>query len=72
MDGTTTTPHDLLISNGISRHDLAITALHQLRGRPATTGDPAAHYIQRRDEIQGELRRTGTDPSSITEWTWQA
>lgn len=34
-------------------------------------GDLAARYVHRRDEIQRELRRTGTDPSSVTEWTWQ-
>ncbi|MFC5904048.1 hypothetical protein [Streptomyces zhihengii] len=38
-EGTTTTPYDLLLSNGVSGHDLAITALEHLRGarrRPAT------------------------------------
>jgi hypothetical protein len=47
----TTTPHDLLVSNGVSRHDLAVPALRHLRGRPAATGDPAAPYVHRRDEI---------------------
>ncbi len=70
-EGSTTTPYDLLISNGVSRHDLAITALDHLRGRPAATGDLASHYANRRDAIREELRRTGIDPPEITEWTWQ-
>ncbi|WP_336320518.1 phosphoketolase family protein [Streptomyces lavendofoliae] len=71
-EGTTTTPYDLLISNGTSRHDLAVTALGHLRGRPAETGDLAAHYARRRDEIRRELRRTRVDPASVTEWQWRS
>ncbi|MEU1889573.1 phosphoketolase family protein [Streptomyces pristinaespiralis] len=70
-EGTTTTPYDLLISNGTSRHDLAVTVLRHLHGRPADTGDLATHYARRRDETQKELRRTGVDPVEITRWTWQ-
>ncbi|MEO3750958.1 phosphoketolase family protein [Streptomyces sp. B6B3] len=65
-EGTTTTPYDLLIDNGVSRHDLAITALDHLRGRPADTGDLATHYAHRRDAIREELRRTGVDPPEVT------
>jgi xylulose-5-phosphate/fructose-6-phosphate phosphoketolase len=31
-EGTTTTPYELLASNGVSRHDLAIAALRRTRG----------------------------------------
>ncbi|WP_244258360.1 hypothetical protein [Streptomyces sp. Tu 2975] len=70
-EGTTTTPYDLLASNGVSRHDLAITALRHLRGRPAAAGDLAARYALRRDRLREELRRTGVDPAEVTEWTWE-
>ncbi|MFD7816404.1 phosphoketolase family protein, partial [Streptomyces sp. NPDC059785] len=70
-EGTTTTPYDLLASNGVSRHDLAITALEYLRGRNATTGDLAVGYARERDRYRKELRRTGIDPAAIREWTWQ-
>ncbi|MFI9587564.1 phosphoketolase family protein [Streptomyces sp. NPDC052236] len=70
-EGTTTTPYDLLASNGVSRHDLAVTALGHLRGRSAATGDLAASYAHRRDRLREELRRTGADPAEITEWRWQ-
>ncbi|MGK9465191.1 phosphoketolase (plasmid) [Streptomyces sp. G6] len=69
-EGTTTTPYDLLISNGTSRHDLAVAALSRLRGRPAETGDLAEHYARRRDDLRRELRRTGVDPAEITQWSW--
>jgi xylulose-5-phosphate/fructose-6-phosphate phosphoketolase len=71
-EGTTTTPYDLLASNGVSRHDLAITALRHLRGRPGVTGDLAAGLALHRDRLRAELRRTGVDPAEITEWTWGA
>ncbi|MCT4353549.1 phosphoketolase family protein [Streptomyces sp. Je 1-79] len=69
-EGTTTTPYDLLASNGVSRHDLAAAALRHLRGRAATAGDLAASYELRRDRLRRELRRTGVDPREITDWRW--
>lgn len=37
--------YDLLASNGVSRHDLAVTALGRVRGRTTVTGDLAvAHH----------------------------
>ncbi|MEV3993739.1 phosphoketolase family protein [Streptomyces sp. NPDC049837] len=69
-EGTTTTPYDLLAGNGVSRHDLAITALRHLRGRSPVTGDLAAAYAHHRDRLRAELRRTGTDPAEITDWKW--
>ncbi|UYQ60835.1 hypothetical protein [Streptomyces peucetius] len=71
-EGTTTTPYDLLAGNGVSRHDLAITALRHLRGRPGAIGDLATGYARHRDRLREELRRTGVDPAEITEWTWGA
>ncbi|TXS35588.1 phosphoketolase family protein [Streptomyces sp. t39] len=71
-EGTTTTPYDLLLSNGVSRHDLAITALEHLRGRPAETGDLAVRYAADRDRLRAELRRTGVDPAEITTWRWES
>ncbi|XCM28395.1 phosphoketolase family protein [Streptomyces parvus] len=70
-EGTTTTPYDLLASNGVSRHDLAIAALGHLRGRATVTGDLAAAHAHHRDRLREEIRRTGTDPAEITEWKWQ-
>ncbi|MBA0052668.1 phosphoketolase family protein [Streptomyces sp. AJS327] len=69
-EGTTTTPYDLLASNGTSRHDLAISVLRHLPGRASVTGDLATKYARHRDRVRDELRRTGVDPPEITTWTW--
>jgi hypothetical protein len=70
-EGTTTTPYDLLVSNGVSRHDVAITALGHLRGRSGPVGDLAAAYAHHRHRLREEFRRTGVDPAEMTEWKWQ-
>ncbi|MFD4033345.1 hypothetical protein ACFWVP_23260 [Streptomyces sp. NPDC058637] len=70
-EGTITTPYELLASDGVSRHDLAVTALGHLYGRASVTGDLATAHARHRDRLREEIRRTGTDPAEITEWTWQ-
>ncbi|MEV5684993.1 phosphoketolase family protein [Streptomyces sp. NPDC052164] len=70
-EGSTTTPYDLLARNGVSRHDLVITALGHLHGRATVTGDLAAAHARHRDRLREVIRRTGTDPTEITEWKWQ-
>ncbi|MGW7412323.1 phosphoketolase family protein [Streptomyces sp. NPDC054863] len=70
-EGTTTTPYDLLAGNGVSRHDLAATALSHLHGRATVTGDLAAAHLRHRDRLREEIRRTGTDPAEITGWKWE-
>ncbi|SDR93624.1 phosphoketolase family protein [Microlunatus soli] len=69
-EGTTTTPYDLLISNGVSRHDLAIEALHRAPGWSSRAGELADRYATERERIRRDLRRTGVDPPEITDWTW--
>ncbi|MFD3328444.1 phosphoketolase family protein [Streptomyces sp. NPDC058701] len=71
-EGTTTTPYDLLVLNGTSRHDLAVTALTYLRGRHTGAGELAEEYAGHRDRLRAELRRTGVDPAEITRWRWPA
>jgi xylulose-5-phosphate/fructose-6-phosphate phosphoketolase len=69
-EGTTTTPYDLLASNGVSRHDLAIEALRRATGWSTRSSELAERYARERDDIRTELRRTGQDPDWITNWTW--
>jgi xylulose-5-phosphate/fructose-6-phosphate phosphoketolase len=69
-EGTTTTPYELLASNGVSRHDIAIAALRHTPGWSNRGGEPVERYARERDEIRSELRRTGVDPDQITNWTW--
>lgn len=69
-EGTTTTPYELLASNGVSRHDLAIAALRWATGWSTTGGELAVAYARERDDVRAELRRTGVDPDWITDWSW--
>lgn len=69
-EGTTTTPYELLASNGVSRHDLAIEALRRARGWSSRGAELAARYAEERDAVRAELRRTGVDPAWITDWSW--
>ncbi|MBM9469373.1 phosphoketolase family protein [Nakamurella leprariae] len=69
-EGTTTTPYDLLASNGVTRHDLAIAVLQRARGWASAGGDLADRYARQRDDILTHVRRTGQDPAEITDWTW--
>lgn len=69
-EGTTTTPYDLLASNGVSRHDLAIEVLRRAPGWSSSGGELATSYAHERDELRAEVRVTGSDPAWITNWTW--
>ena len=69
-EGTTTTPYELLASNGVSRHDLCIEALRRARGWASHGGELALRYARERDGVRRELHRTGVDPDWITGWSW--
>ncbi|WP_433916322.1 CBS domain-containing protein [Streptomyces sp. NBC_01744] len=60
--------YDLLASNGVSRHDLADTALGRVRGRSTVTGDLTVAY-HHRDRLREAIRRT--DPAETTKRKWQ-
>jgi xylulose-5-phosphate/fructose-6-phosphate phosphoketolase len=69
-EGTTTTPYELLASNGVSRHDVAIAALQRARGWTGERDRLVHRFTGARDRIRDELRRAGEDPAEITEWSW--
>ncbi|GAA1329280.1 phosphoketolase family protein [Saccharothrix algeriensis] len=64
-EGTTTTPFDLLVGNGMSRHDLAADALRR-------TGRDDTAVLAERDELREAAHRDGVDSREITEWRWGA
>ncbi|ONI89843.1 phosphoketolase [Actinosynnema sp. ALI-1.44] len=67
-EGTTTTPFDLLVANGMSRYDLAADAL---RRAWHSSGEPlATKLIGQRDTLLRAARRDSVDPPEITEWRW--
>ncbi|OLR92960.1 phosphoketolase family protein [Actinokineospora bangkokensis] len=67
-EGTTTTPYDLLVDNGMSRHDLAADAVRRAGGPPGVVD----RLLGERDRIRALAHRDGEDPAEITGWTWSA
>ncbi len=66
-EGTTTTPFDMLVRNGMSRFDLAIEALH----RTGRQGHPAASMFRERIAAQqAYIAVHGEDPTELVGWRW--
>jgi len=69
-EGTTTTPFDMTVRNGISRFQLAIEALR----RAPSVASLAADLIERYERALADHRRfieaNGNDPEEIRTWTW--
>ncbi|MBP2325767.1 xylulose-5-phosphate/fructose-6-phosphate phosphoketolase [Kibdelosporangium banguiense] len=69
-EGTTTTPFDLLVSNRMSRYDLAADAVRRAwRTRGSSIADA---LVAERDALLGKARTDGVDPPEISEWRWTA
>jgi len=69
-EGTTTTPFDMVMLNGLDRYHLAEEAIHRL----PQLGNDAAYF---RQELQrqllvhrAEIMATGEDPPDIRNWVW--
>ncbi|MCT2587657.1 phosphoketolase family protein [Actinophytocola gossypii] len=69
-EGTTTTPFDLLVSNGMSRYDLAADALRRAPSAASAGGELAEALLRERDELRAMAYRDGVDPPEITDWRW--
>jgi xylulose-5-phosphate/fructose-6-phosphate phosphoketolase len=67
-EGTTTTPFDLLVSNGMSRHDLAADAVRRAGGDDGV----ADRLLRERDALRDFAYRDGKDAPEITGWRWGA
>ncbi|MBV9282351.1 MAG: phosphoketolase family protein [Chloroflexi bacterium] len=68
--GTTTTPFDMVVLNGMSRYDLAVEALKRVsRIRPQAPGWIAeAHSLTQKAVTYS--REHLVDPPEIRDWTW--
>jgi len=69
-EGTTTTPFDMVVMNGLDRYDLAMAALDRL---PAVGGE-AAEIKQRLNhklvEHRAYVREHGEDMPEVRDWVW--
>jgi phosphoketolase len=69
-EGTTTTPFDLLVSNRMSRYDLARDAVTHAVGWSSEAGDIGQDLLRTRHRLRAAAYRDGTDPDEISGWRW--
>jgi xylulose-5-phosphate/fructose-6-phosphate phosphoketolase len=69
-EGTTTTPFDLLVSNRMSRYDLARDAVTHAVGWSSEAGDIGQDLLRTRDRLRAAAYRDGHDSDEITGWRW--
>lgn len=72
-EGTTTTPFDMLVLNGISRFHLAIAALKRVEVADRDKADAVIELFIEKLALHQEYIRTHLkDMPEIEEWTWQS
>jgi xylulose-5-phosphate/fructose-6-phosphate phosphoketolase len=69
-EGTTTTPFDLLVSNNMSRYDLAADAIRQARGWASTGAGAAEQLLADRDRLREYAYTNGKDSPEFDNWKW--
>ena len=70
-EGTTTTPFDLLVMNGVSRYQLVIEALRRARGWSSSVGGLIDRYEERLRAHRRYIVEHGVDPPEIVDWSWR-
>lgn len=69
-EGTTTTPFDMVVCNGMSRFHLAIEALHRVGRFQSESGDIINRFNEKLDEHRRYVPRFGEDIPEIRNWRW--
>ena len=69
-EGTTTTPFDLLVANGVSRYQLAIEALRRSPGWASRAGAMIAEYERCLRQHRRYITTHDADPPEIAGWSW--
>jgi xylulose-5-phosphate/fructose-6-phosphate phosphoketolase len=70
-EGITTTPYDMLVRNGTSRHQLAVEAIRRAGRAQSRSGARAIdRYLLDLEDHKRFIRENGDDPESITTWRW--
>ncbi len=69
-EGTTTTPFDMLVVNGISRYDIAIEVLHRAGRVRAEAGDVIRTFETVLTEHKAYITANGDDMPEIANWRW--
>ncbi len=69
-EGTTTTPFDMVVCNGMSRYHLAIEALHRAGRLQSESGDIIEYFKRKLEEHSQYVRAHGEDMPEIRDWVW--
>jgi xylulose-5-phosphate/fructose-6-phosphate phosphoketolase len=69
-EGTTTTPFDMTVRNGISRYHLAIEALRRAPRLASMAGEKIDLYERALREHRVFIETYGNDPEEIRTWKW--
>jgi xylulose-5-phosphate/fructose-6-phosphate phosphoketolase len=69
-EGTTTTPFDMLVVNGMSRYHLAIAALHRASRLRADAGDLIAKFEAVLADHKAYITEHGEDMPEVVNWRW--
>jgi xylulose-5-phosphate/fructose-6-phosphate phosphoketolase len=69
-EGTTTTPFDMTVRNGISRYQLAIEALRRSPRLASMAGEKIDFYERALRDHRTWIETYGNDPEEIRTWKW--
>ncbi|KPF72968.1 phosphoketolase [Bosea sp. AAP35] len=69
-EGTTTTPFDMLVMNGLDRFHLAIAAIDRLPGLGSDAAAARQHFHDRLIAHAAYIREHGEDMPEIRNWRW--
>ena len=70
-EGTTTTPFDMVVLNGVDRYHLAMDALRRT-SRADTSAEVIDAWERKLDEHHRYIREYGEDVAEIQDWRWKA
>jgi xylulose-5-phosphate/fructose-6-phosphate phosphoketolase len=69
-EGTTTTPFDMVVRNGMSRYDLCLEALRRVPRGETQGAALAAHCRAMLDRHRGYIREHFEDMPEVRDWRW--
>jgi xylulose-5-phosphate/fructose-6-phosphate phosphoketolase len=71
-EGTTTTPFDMVVLNGLDRFSLAMAAIERVPGLNASAAHEKQQFRSKLIEHSVYIREHGEDMPEILEWRWPA
>ena len=70
-EGTTTTPFDMVVLNGLDRFHLAIEVIERVPGLATKAAQVKQQFRDRLIEHSHYVRQHGEDMPEIRDWVWQ-